>query len=518
MKVVGNLFKKQAFLTVILVLSIVAVTMYSSYALYFKVDPIEIAKAQTTQNLRVVYGNNGYDQEVSEKDLSSYSDEEAVKSKDLHQYKIIITNNSNHNVRPKIYLKSLVQEDSIYPEKINPSDFIDLKYIKYQINDQEILVLGNQIDKQTISTNIKIASEETVELNIKIWADKAIGKNLKNKEIHLRFVVEEISQNIYGEEKSIVNVLLYKEGGIVNIEKKIKPDYSIIDTDTDSAGLYVTEDNFGSSYYYRGIVTNNNIVFGTDTSDEDLFWKIVRVNGDGSVRLILNEKSLIGFDDLNSTYGMDKSNKLFLGYMHGLPVSAEEGIIHDNTNSSNANNKLDDWFITNLAEKYNSYLVDQVFCNDRSIVSGSELFRESTNFGAYNRLDHTSNKFIPSLKCEIKADCFTKSDQIGNGALRNSIGLLSADEAVFAGATSNIGNSLFYLTTKNNFWLMSPSSYENGAYNYALSSEKGLIPELVTETNYLRPVVNIKGDLIIKSGDGSIDNPYIIDLEQSNVG
>ena len=47
-----------------------------------------------------------------------------------------------------------------------------------------------------------------------------------------------------------------------------------------TVGIYETTDNDGTSYYWRGDVDNNWVQFG------GYYWRIVRVNGDGSVRLI----------------------------------------------------------------------------------------------------------------------------------------------------------------------------------------------------------------------------------------
>ncbi len=70
---------------------------------------------------------------------------------------------------------------------------------------------------------------------------------------------------------------------------------------------------------------------------------------------------------------------------------------------------------------------------------------------------------------------------------------------------------------KENFWLLSPSSYNNGANIYTLSGNRGLTSSLVTENYFLRPVINIKGDLIIKSGNGDISDPFILETDQNNV-
>ena len=71
-----------------------------------------------------------------------------------------------------------------------------------------------------------------------------------------------------------------------NIKAKGTPDFSkIAPNDTETDGLYMAEDDEGESYYYRGAVKNNYVSFAGFT------WRIIRRNGDGSVRMIYSGKS-----------------------------------------------------------------------------------------------------------------------------------------------------------------------------------------------------------------------------------
>ncbi len=44
-------------------------------------------------------------------------------------------------------------------------------------------------------------------------------------------------------------------------------------------GVFAMKDDYGMSYYYRGAVTNNYVKFA------NFYWRIIRINGDGSVRI-----------------------------------------------------------------------------------------------------------------------------------------------------------------------------------------------------------------------------------------
>ena len=90
-----------------------------------------------------------------------------------------------------------------------------------------------------------------------------------------------------------------------NIKAKGTPNFAkIAPNDTETDGLYMAEDDEGESYYYRGAVKNNYVSFAGFT------WRIIRRNGDGSVRMIYSGKSTtdtgeavtIGKSQFNSKY------------------------------------------------------------------------------------------------------------------------------------------------------------------------------------------------------------------------
>ena len=57
-------------------------------------------------------------------------------------------------------------------------------------------------------------------------------------------------------------------------------------TDETKDGLFSLEDDYGLSYYFRGAVENNYIKFGTNATGEEMWWRIIRINGDGSIRIL----------------------------------------------------------------------------------------------------------------------------------------------------------------------------------------------------------------------------------------
>ena len=124
------------------------------------------------------------------------------------------------------------------------------------------------------------------------------------------------------------------------IKAKGTPDFSkIAPNDTETDGLYMAEDDEGESYYYRGAVKNNYVSFAGFT------WRIIRRNGDGSVRMIYSGKSTtdtgeavtIGNSQFNSKYW----DPTYEGYKYN-----EDFELHENNGTTGY-----DWF-TNTS-KYN---------------------------------------------------------------------------------------------------------------------------------------------------------------------
>ena len=84
--------------------------------------------------------------------------------------------------------------------------------------------------------------------------------------------------------------------------------------DASETGLYKTTDNDGDSYYYRGSVTNNNVKFA------GLDWKIIRINGDGSIRMITTNNVK------NSQYNSKREDPTYVGYTYNVNFSEDETV------------------------------------------------------------------------------------------------------------------------------------------------------------------------------------------------
>ena len=384
------------------------------------------------------------------------------------------------------------------------------------------------------------------------------------------------------------------ESAKTNINAKGTPDFS--KTATTDEGLYTSEDDEGASYYYRGAVKNNYVSFAGYT------WRIIRRNGDGSVRLIYSgkttsdtgEATTIGKSFFNSkykdptyveymynenfslhedndatmfsaftgskqysfstNYTFDESTKKFIltgdvqqliwkdnyneivsknlytclsttcdivykvleyvsdNQMKVQPISYssnsyEESII--NNTSSSVKSVLDTWYKNSLV-KYTSYLADEIFCNDRSIASGSGyLLSTRTYYSSYDRL---VNKKSPTLSCVNNNDKFNLLNI--DAKLDYPVALITADEVAMAGGVYNMANTNYYLYNGQYFWTLSPSRYlyhNSSAYVWYLSNSGSIFSWDQVFTNIsIRPVINLRADVQITKGDGTTLNPYVI--------
>ena len=284
--------------------------------------------------------------------------------------------------------------------------------------------------------------------------------------------------------------------------------------------LCKAKDAYGDSYYYRGNVTNNYVKFA------DKYWRIVRINGDGTVRVIYDGTSAHANGDASADrhigvylFNVSFNDNAYVGYMYGRTGASTYADAHANTNNSTIKSYIDNWYKTNIVGTTNEqYLADNVFCNDRSISSNkpSSSYNNlgyGTNATAYRWYygPWSSGGYNSSMRliCPQKNDAFTVSDTTnGNGAITYPVGLLSTDEIVLAGGWS-VNNSGYYLYSGNDWWASSPSFFRSSyAYVRYVSSDGNAGYYYSVGSRYgVRPVFNLKAEAL-KYGDGTASNPY----------
>ena len=296
--------------------------------------------------------------------------------------------------------------------------------------------------------------------------------------------------------------------------------------------LASTEDDYGTSYYFRGAVTNNYVEFANKC------WRIVRVSGDGSVKLILHNDNKTGVanpcdaannsasaafarysgETYKSAFNTNYNDNAYVGFKYGTVGAGDYALTHANTNNSTILTNLETWYTNNL-KTYESVIDDTVWCNDKtnvtdtsynpwgySNVTGLGYGTNVTYYGATQRLVGTSGSAGgtgPSLKC--------------NGELskiNSKVGLITADELALAGYAYGLQNSTTYLqenATDTYWWSLSPYFFYGAGASvwYVIGSNGYFGGNYVLLTYGVRPSISLKSTTNV-TGNGTSDSPFII--------
>ncbi len=318
-------------------------------------------------------------------------------------------------------------------------------------------------------------------------------------------------------------------------------------------GLYSTGDEDGTSYYYRGAVTNNNVQFGEYESDyyvynyngryfqsletcqeydsscsesnrvklasagDKMYWKIVRVNGDGSLRLIYNGTSVTHpefADDISTSNSVGK-----IPYNLEYKDQKYAGYTYDNGTDSFIKKEVDTWYKNALGNTiYDSKIIEGRFCSDSSgLKAGTDYgfsdMGDYNLFASYDRLGQALASYAkpnnPTLKCPSTSESY-------GGSYRLKAGLITADELVLAGENQMVvSNSYLNIISDGSmltYWSMTPAGFARGYFDSAIVwSELGRLHySTVNGNDAVRPVINVTTDNGFTSGDGTALSPYLI--------
>ena len=336
-------------------------------------------------------------------------------------------------------------------------------------------------------------------------------------------------------------------------------DYKVTgDASSGEIGMYSAEDDYGTSWYFRGQQSYNYINFAGFT------WRIVRINGDNSVRLILDgtldddvncddSDSEIKFCDKaifpNNTDDIYYGSYGSLEYMYGEYLDENNELIKDysvqskNLYDSNIKTYVDTFYEKHILN-YQNYLADTILCGDKTIIRvgyieeplivESERQTYTLMIENYNYSRFLSDSY--SLKCaniddtyhteeekaysrytsKFETDITTNKGILINNDLKYPIALLSIDEAVMSGITSwsSENNDMkSYLYLDSSWWTMNQSASGTDEhfyfYIYLNFIDAYGMPE---SPKSIRPVINLRSDVLIESGNGTESKPYIVKL------
>ena len=463
---------------------------------------------------------------ISLTDAFPIIDEDGLKQS---PFTFTIKNNCNS------YVKVYITIDSTYRESTDTSYLKD-NYMRVNISPKgtttgKSVILGEQTltDLENnrkgyiiVSTGLKANEEKSYDL--RIWMDSAVTTEQGLNKIWSGKIV--VVSNASNEPTFAETILANNE-----VKAPITTPGAAISTASEAL-LASAEDDYGTSYYFRGAVTNNYVEFANKC------WRIVRVGGDGSVKLILHNDNTAGAanpcDAANnstsaafarhsgttykSTFNSSYNDNAYVGFKYGTPKSSTYAATHANTNKSTILTNLEAWYDKNNLKDYEKVIADTVWCNDKTNVTDTTYnpFRHSnvnglgygtnaTYYGATQRLvspDDSAGGTGPSLKC--------------NGELskiNSKVGLITADELAFAGYAAFLENPTTYLqenATDSRWWSLSPIRFSSGgsADVWLLYGSSGFFSNgYVNESYGVRPSISLKSTTNV-TGNGTSDKPY----------
>ena len=314
--------------------------------------------------------------------------------------------------------------------------------------------------------------------------------------------------------------LYFDEKGITNIQELIasknlatRTDFSTTLTEDTTGTIYYADTSKGRTYYFAGNPADNWVKFA------EYYWRIIRINEDGSLRLIYQGESAnttgtgtqITVDGSNtSAFNSSYNDNAYVGFKYTT------NNVHGTGTNSTILNELNEWYQDNLSSYADKIDGNAGFCGDRSPSTSSSSTNNqggtgttTTYYGAYIRL---YNNGTPTFKCSNSSDLFTvSSSNKGNKALQYPIGLITLDEAWYAGGyTSN--NTSYYLYTGQTYWTMSPYTVDSNGWAlvFLVSTGGRFYSSWVYGRYGVRPVINMKADIQFSSGNGTSDKPFVV--------
>ena len=263
--------------------------------------------------------------------------------------------------------------------------------------------------------------------------------------------------------------------------------------------------SLGFTYYDL----KNNVTFAGHS------WKIIRIDENNNIRMVLADDSV---DTV--TFNTNFNDNAYIGYMYGTVPSTSYENAHTNEKNSEIKAATDSWYSANLIN-YKNYLSDAGYCNDRAKTSG--LGYGESNGTVYNTYTRNYPDSVASPRLSISEGCsnssrdlFTTNNSIiGNKVLTYPIGLITTDEARYAGMIymNGMNNFINYLKFDSSYWTMSPMEYVSWgvARVYRVDSYGDFYYNFTGDVASLRVSISLKSSTSVINGQGTYDDPYVIE-------
>lgn len=500
-KAFNKVIKSHVLLAVLTVFAAVLLTTSVTYSLFQ-------VQHKNSKNQTIAVGNLSADISsiTGEMILNDLYPQEAAKiTDDDKKYAFTLKNDGTFDLKYEIYLidatDTLLAKDDSYSKYKRISDE-HYRYINYKLDGKDVKNLEsiNEQGRFTILKGTLMAGASE---------DHYLQFFLDSKDTTSTGAPNDISG-------SVISLDIYMDAVVSDtlVDSIIASAKSGSPTEQEN-GIYMTKDDYGYSYYFKGDVSNNYVEFG------GYFWRILRINGDGTMRLMYDGTSAHRNDDAsedrlaipNTVFTENASDAKYTGYMYGVAgtapsISKQQAL--GNTNDSTIKATLDEWYKNNIVSKnLESNVADRIFCNDRTTADAPNTWASDDT-----ALGYGSNKTVygnrlslnrkASLVCTVKEDMFTVKETKGNGSLKYPVGLPTADELLIANGTNSYINKGF------SYWTMTPSDFTGSVVNIIKLDNNGTLTATDGTTNAgIVPVINLTSEYTSKmQGTGTISDPY----------
>ncbi len=489
--------KRSMIWMILAVISVVVITVGVTYAFFNYVKEGSTENSMTTGTITFLYTEvSGVGRGISISNAFPVSDEVGkaqVGEGNVFDFKVTSTTPRNASIPYEVTAR--MKSDStldpsavkVYLTEVKGDMETEILLDQYSSLVQTSISVPENITEKTLYTDTVPANSSNYEKNfrLRMW----ISEDTDFSDGSMNGKTFTLTVNVYANAEVVTQEEIVLQG----FAKKIYDDNTLITAEPtlttssnnsdDASGLYrSTNTNSGNpTYYFRGEVENNYVSFAGFT------WRIIRINEDGTVRLIMQT----GIND----------NALFRIYINNYSY---EYMYYTN---GTAKTELEEWYDANLAEYDNKIATGNYFCEEAKVKYSSSMVAGNVNLTLYSQ-------YRPTFECQTDAN--------GYGLINTKIGLISYDEIIFTGMYYNINNSSSYLSGSASSWTTSPGGigYFNGS-NYPTiwyltgptditEIENSLSPgSIYYTTAHLRAVINLDINTMV-TGSGTSDDPYVV--------
>ena len=562
--------KKKIIISISFILIIVLILLGLTYA-YFNTNILGNTNTKSisvdTENLSITYGENDSSiingTKISPGTTIGNKTFKVKNTGNIDNDYIVVINNINIT-----YSSTSREQIAGAQTSFNSNDFVYTLTCTSSsgtcdgVTEETTLPLVNN----SVLINNKIAHgvTHTYTITVKYLETGIDQSNDMNKKLEARVNIGNINDANMNPYRNNTSTLAYKI--IDNASKKLngtelknapitKPGKNI--NNVDEKIISLDNDDYGTSFYYRGNVENNYINFA------GMCWRIVRIEGDGSIKLILEDQDTLcenidyengdgnwnipittGGTPEKTYYGYTQYSKNTLIASDGETTNSSKRWVIDYLNGqTNANKSMATAFknfqvgtlLTNIASYYNGASIDDYLKADdwclydkgyvRSGTSPNYVYTELTGGEILDKIVNNERFFYSSLtrleqKHKLTFKCTdTIMKKFGDNITDMYVATVTSDEVSYAGSmTKENSVNPFYMVnpTKNSFNTLSSSYYTSGdsygTVSFYYVNGNGLINDygVSAAVAYSRPTVVLKSGTIYVSGNGTIDSPYVI--------